>query len=102
MCYHIPVPELSDKEVRHVAGLAKLALSEDELIRVGRELNRILDYFAELQELDTSDVPITSHALPLVNVYREDAVGPCLPVDEAVQNAPDGAGGYFRVPRIVE
>ena len=88
--------------MRHVASLAKLALSEEELHRVGRELNRILDYFAELQQLDTSDVPITSHALPLVNVYREDQIGECLTVEEAVQNAPDGADGYFRVPRIVE
>jgi aspartyl-tRNA(Asn)/glutamyl-tRNA(Gln) amidotransferase subunit C len=94
--------EITDAEVRHVASLAKLALSEEELRRVGRELNRILDYFAELQQLDTSDVPITSHALPLVNVYREDAIGECLSVEEAVRNAPDGADGYFRVPRIVE
>lgn len=94
--------EISAAEVRHVASLAKLALTEQELARVGRELNRILDYFAELQELDTAEVPITSHALPLVNVYREDAAGESLPVEEAVQNAPDGVDGYFRVPRIVE
>jgi aspartyl-tRNA(Asn)/glutamyl-tRNA(Gln) amidotransferase subunit C len=96
------VPEITGAEVRHVASLAKLALSEEELTRVGRELNRILDYFAELQTLDTSAVPTTSHALPLVNVYREDAVGESLPPEEAVQNAPDGVDGYFRVPRIVE
>lgn len=94
--------EITDAEVRHVASLAKLALSEEELRRVGRELNRILDYFAELQQLDTAEVPITSHAIPLVNVYREDDVGESLPAEEAVQNAPDGVDGYFRVPRIVE
>ncbi len=96
------MPEITEAEVRHVASLAKLALSEEELARVGRELNRILDYFAELQQLNTSEVPITSHALPLVNVYREDAVGESLSPDEATQNAPDGVDGYFRVPRIVE
>jgi aspartyl-tRNA(Asn)/glutamyl-tRNA(Gln) amidotransferase subunit C len=96
------VPEITEAEVRHVASLAKLALSEEELRRVGRELNRILDYFAELQQLDTSEVPITSHALPLVNVYREDEIGESLPAEEATQNAPDGVDGYFRVPRIVE
>jgi len=96
------VPEISDSEVRHVASLAKLALSEEELRRVGRELNRILDYFAELQQLDTAEVPITSHAVPLVNVYREDEVGESLLPEEAVQNAPDSVDGYFRVPRIVE
>lgn len=94
--------EITEAEVRHVASLAKLALSEEELARVGRELNRILDYFAELQQLATSDVPVTSHALPLVNVYREDAAGECLAVEEAVRNAPDRSDGYFRVPRIVE
>ena len=94
--------EITAAEVRHVAGLAKLALSEEELTRVGRELNRILDYFAELQELDTPEVPITSHALPLVNVYREDQAAESLTVAEVVQNAPDGVDGYFRVPRIVE
>jgi aspartyl-tRNA(Asn)/glutamyl-tRNA(Gln) amidotransferase subunit C len=96
------VAEITAAEVRHVASLAKLALSEEELSRVGRELNRILDYFAELQQLDTSNVPITSHALPLVNVYREDEAAESLTVAEAVQNAPDGVEGYFRVPRIVE
>jgi len=94
--------EITAAEVRHVASLAKLALSEDELSRVGRELNRILDYFAELQELNTAAVPLTSHALPLVNVYREDQAAASLPVAEAVQNAPDGVDGYFRVPRIVD
>lgn len=94
--------EISDVEVRHVAGLAKLALAEEELQRVGRELNRILDYFAELQQLDTEEIPTTSHAIPLVNVYREDEVGKSLPVDEAAANAPDGVEGFFRVPRIVE
>ena len=96
------MPEITEAEVRHVASLAKLALTEEELRRVGRELNRILDYFAQLQELDTSDIPITSHAIPLVNVYREDEVGESLSPEEAVQNAPDGVDGYFRVPRIVE
>jgi aspartyl-tRNA(Asn)/glutamyl-tRNA(Gln) amidotransferase subunit C len=93
---------ISAAEVRHVASLAKLALSEEELARVGRELNRILDYFAELQELDTAQVPITSHAIPLENVFREDASRPSLPAEEAVSNAPDGWDGYFRVPRIVD
>ena len=93
---------ISEAEVRHVAGLAKLALSEEELQRVGRELNRILGYFAELQQLDTENVLPTSHAVPLVNVYREDVAEPSLPVEEAVHNAPDGVEGYFRVPRIVE
>ena len=96
------MPEITAAEVRHVASLAKLALSAEELSRVGRELNRILDYFAELQELNTAEVPITSHALPLVTVYREDQAAESLTVAEAVQNAPDGVDGYFRVPRIVD
>ena len=60
------------------------------------------DAIAALQELDTTDVPITSHAIPMRNVYREDEVRPSLPVEEVVANAPDGLEEYFRVPRIVE
>ena len=96
------MPEITPEEVRHVAGLAKLALSDEELERTGRELNRILAYFRELQEIDTSDVPVTSHAIPMLNVWRADASRPSLPAEEVVANAPDGVDVFFRVPRIIE
>lgn len=96
------MPDITAEEVRHVAELAKLALSDEELERSGYELNRILAYFRELQEVDTEDVPITSHAIPMVNVLRADEVRPSLPAEEVVANAPDGVDVFFRVPRIIE
>jgi aspartyl-tRNA(Asn)/glutamyl-tRNA(Gln) amidotransferase subunit C len=96
------MPDITAEEVRHVAELAKLALSDEELERSGYELNRILAYFRELQEVDTEDVPITSHAIPMVNVLREDEARPSLPAEEVVANAPDGVDVFFRVPRIIE
>lgn len=66
------------------------------------QLNGILGYIETLNGLDTSNVEPTSHAVPVVNVMRDDEPGPCLPRDEALQNAPDRAGEFFRVPRIIE
>jgi aspartyl-tRNA(Asn)/glutamyl-tRNA(Gln) amidotransferase subunit C len=90
------------EDVAHVAMLAHLDLSEDEIARLQRELNRILEHFAELQALDTDDVEPMSHAVPMVNVFREDEVKESLPLDAILQNAPDRADEFFRVPRIVE
>ena len=94
--------EISPEEVQHVASLAHLALPPEELQRVGHELNRILAYFEELQELDTDDVQTTSHAIAMENIYRADAARPSLPVAEVLANAPDSVDVFFRVPRIVE
>jgi aspartyl-tRNA(Asn)/glutamyl-tRNA(Gln) amidotransferase subunit C len=69
---------------------------------MGSQLGGILEYVKKLDELDTSDVPPTYHVLDLVNVTREDAVRPSLPVDEALANAPDRAEGFYRVPKIIE
>jgi aspartyl-tRNA(Asn)/glutamyl-tRNA(Gln) amidotransferase subunit C len=96
------MPAISLDEVKHVARLAHLALSDDELARCSQELNRILEHFRALQEIDTADVPITSHAIPMLNVYRDDVVGESLPTEAVVANAPDGVDEFFRVPRIVE
>ena len=94
--------QVTRDDVAHVAMLAHLDLSEDEILRLQRELNRILEHFEELQELDTDDVEPMSHAVPMVNVLREDGVNDSLPIEAVTQNAPDGADGFFRVPRIVE
>ena len=90
------------KDVEHVARLARLALADAEIERMREQLNGILAYIEKLNELDTNDVEPTSHAVPLVNVMRDDETGPCLPRDEALANAPDRAGEFFRVPRIIE
>ena len=85
-------------DVLHVARLAKLALTEEELDRLGRELNAILEAVGKVAELDLDDVEPTSHPLALVNAWAEDEPRPCLPVEEALANAPQRAGNFFRVP----
>jgi aspartyl-tRNA(Asn)/glutamyl-tRNA(Gln) amidotransferase subunit C len=93
---------LTREQVEHVAMLGRLALSDEELERTRNELGRILGYFEELQQLDTEGVPPTSHAIPMVNVFREDEVGESMPREEILRAAPDRTEEYFRVPRIVE
>ena len=93
---------ITREEVLHVAGLARLALNEEEIQRLQYELGRILEHFQKLQELDTENVPITSHVLPMTNVFREDKPGPSLPREDVLANAPDQVEGFFRVPRIIE
>ena len=89
--------------VEHVALLARLELSDEEIARLQHEMGRILEHAERLQEIDTTDIEGTSHVLPITNVYREsDAVGESLPPEEAVANAPDSSENLFRVPRIVE
>ena len=93
---------IEKKDVEHVARLARLALTDAELEKMREQLNGILAYIEKLNALDTENVEPTSHAVPMVNVMRDDAPGPCLPRDEALANAPDRAGEFFRVPRIIE
>ena len=88
----------SPDEVRHLARLARLSLTDDELDRLGEQLGAILEAVSKVAELDLDDVPPTAHPLDLVNVWAEDTPGPCLPVEEALANAPDRDGNFFRVP----
>ena len=90
------------KDVEHVARLARLALTDAELEKMREQLNGILAYIEKLNELDTEGVEPTSHAVPMVNVMRDDETAPCLPRDEALSNEPERAGEFFRVPRIIE
>ena len=90
------------QEVEHVARLARLALSEEEKEQMRSQLDRILAYMEKLNQLDTTGVEPTSHVIPMTNVFREDAVVPSLPREEALGNAPDPREGFFRVPRIIE
>jgi len=85
-------------QVLHVARLARLALTEEELERLGGQLNAILDAVSKVSELDLTDVPPTSHPLELVNVLAEDEPRPALPRDVALANAPQVEEGAFRVP----
>ena len=85
-------------ELLHVARLARLALTEEELERLGGQLGAILDAVSKVSELDLSDVPPTSHPLDLVNVLAEDDPRPSLEQQVALQNAPLAEDGAFRVP----
>jgi aspartyl-tRNA(Asn)/glutamyl-tRNA(Gln) amidotransferase subunit C len=89
---------ISRDEVLHVAGLARLDLSEDEIERFREQLNAILEAVGKVAELDLSDVEPTAHPLDLVNAWAEDEPRPPLSVDEALANAPDREGDFFRVP----
>ncbi len=92
---------LSAEDVRAIADLARLELSEDDVVLYQRQLSDILDYFAKLQELDTSHIDPRSSVLPLTNVMREDRAGEPLPVDDVVANAPDSDGEQFRVRAVL-
>lgn len=94
--------KISEEQVRHVAHLSRLDLGDDEIGRFTKDLNEILDYVAKLGELDTEDVEPTSHAIRLVNVFREDEPRPSLTNDEALANAPEREGPFFKVPQIIQ
>jgi len=85
-------------EVLHVARLARLELTDDEVERYREQLNAILEAVGKVSELDLADVEPTAHPLDLVNTWREDEPRPSLSVDEALSNAPDREGDFFRVP----
>src|SRR6266704_3181433 len=93
---------LTREQVAHVARLARLSFTDEELDRFAHQLNDILQYADQVTALATEDVPPTSHALPLRNVFREDEVGECLPQAKALSTAPESEQERFRVPRIME
>lgn len=90
------------EDVENVAALAKLRFSEEEKQKLISQLNRILEYFQKLNELDTTDVEPTSHVLPIKNVFREDVVTSSLPQEQILANAPDQWKGHFKVPKVIE
>ena len=89
---------ISKEEVMHVARLARLELSDDEVTRFQEQLSAILDAVSKVSELDLADVPPTSHPLEIANAWAEDEPRPCLSLEEAFANAPDRDGDYFRSP----
>jgi aspartyl-tRNA(Asn)/glutamyl-tRNA(Gln) amidotransferase subunit C len=92
---------ISKEEVARVAHLARLELPEQEVAEITGQLDRILGYIAKLNELDTRDVPPTTHALAIHNAFRDDEVKPSLPRQEALANGPRQNGEAFVVPRII-
>jgi aspartyl-tRNA(Asn)/glutamyl-tRNA(Gln) amidotransferase subunit C len=89
---------ISREEVLHVARLARLELSDDEVGRFQEQLSAILDAVSKVSELDLADVPPTSHPLEIANAWAEDVPHACLTLDEVFANAPDRDGDYFRSP----
>ena len=92
---------LTREEVLHVATLARLSLSPDEIELFTRQLNDILAYVEKLQELDTAGVKPLAHVIPMFNVFRKDEVTECLEREAALDNAPAREEGTFLVPRII-
>ena len=88
-------------EVAHLARLSRLALTDEELDRFAGQLDVIISSVARVQEVAAAGIPPTTHAAPLSNVYREDAVTPCLEADIVLAQAPAAELGRFKVPRIL-
>ena len=93
---------LTSDEVRHVALLTRIRLTEQEVELYRSQMDDILEHFQMLQELDTDQVPPTSHSLPLDTVMRDDETKPCLDKEDVLSNAPRREGDYFRVKAVLE
>jgi len=96
------MPELTLEEVEHVALLARLELTDAEKSKLRADLNVIMEHFGQLLDLNTEDVPPTSHVVPMQNLFRDDEPRPSLPPESFLREAPDVHGDFFVVPRIVE
>jgi aspartyl-tRNA(Asn)/glutamyl-tRNA(Gln) amidotransferase subunit C len=90
------------EDVLHVAALARLEVAPEQVQSFQHDLAAILEHFEKLNEIDTSNVLPTSHALSLENVFRDDVVSPSLNQEDALGNAPQKAYGHFRVPKVIE
>lgn len=93
---------LSRPEVEHVAYLARLGLTDEELDRLEGELNHILDQYAILTELPTDNIPPTAQTIELENILRDDVARPSLPVEDVLANAPARQGDFIVVPAILD
>ena len=95
------MPTLSRDDVEHVAHLARLGLTDEELSLLEGQLNHILDQYAVLSELDTAHIPPTAQTIEVENILRDDVARPGLTVEEALANAPERAGDHVVVPPIL-
>ncbi|MBW1979879.1 MAG: Asp-tRNA(Asn)/Glu-tRNA(Gln) amidotransferase subunit GatC [Deltaproteobacteria bacterium] len=93
--------KISREEIEHIAELARLEISDREKDELTGQMNRILQYMEKLNELDTTGVAATSHAIDLQNAFREDTVQQSLPREECLANAPESNGVEFVVPRVI-
>jgi aspartyl-tRNA(Asn)/glutamyl-tRNA(Gln) amidotransferase subunit C len=93
---------LTSEQVRWVAHLARLELSDAELETMTRQLGAIIDYVNQLQRVDTEGIEPLAHPLPVHNIFRDDEPAPSLPVEAALANAPDRRDGFYGVPAVLE
>jgi aspartyl-tRNA(Asn)/glutamyl-tRNA(Gln) amidotransferase subunit C len=94
--------KIDEAQVRHISHLARLRPTDEEVQLFSEQLSAILTYMDHLGEVDTADVPPTTHALPLSNVFRHDEPHEALPPDAALANAPQRHGNFFAVPKVLE
>ncbi|MDP2181195.1 MAG: Asp-tRNA(Asn)/Glu-tRNA(Gln) amidotransferase subunit GatC [Actinomycetota bacterium] len=92
---------ISEEQVRHVALLARLALTDEQVAQFGGDLNSILGHIDTISQLDLEGVEPTAHPLDVVNVTRADVLRPCLSQEDALRNAPEAEDGAFVIPQIV-
>lgn len=110
LCYEVnlqsfggeQMSRISIEQVKHVANLSRLAITEEEAVQFQKQLDAIITYAEQLNELDTEGVEPTTHVLNMQNVWREDVAGQGLPVEDVMKNAPDHEDGQIRVPAIIE
>lgn len=93
---------ISEAEVRHISYLSRLNPSDAQVAQASEQLSAIIEYMEQLNEVDTSQVPPTAHALPASNVFREDMPVPGLTPDAALANAPQRDGTFFALPKVLE
>ncbi|ROQ38387.1 aspartyl/glutamyl-tRNA(Asn/Gln) amidotransferase subunit C [Frondihabitans sp. PhB188] len=93
--------EITREQVEHLAGLARIALTPDEIDKLTGELGHIVDSIAKVSEVANADVPATSHPIPLSNVFRDDVVGETLTQEQALAGAPEHDGTRFKVSAIL-
>lgn len=93
---------LTPEQVRHIAHLARLGLTDADVEKFSHQLSEILDYFERLKAVDTDGVPPTAYPLDLHNVMRDDTPGPATPTDDVLANAPRREGDYFRVRAVLD
>lgn len=96
------IMKISVADVEHVARLARLELSEEEKNLFAGQMGAILGYVEKLKELNTEGILPTSHAVPMENAFREDAVFSSIGIEKALANAPDWADSFYRVPKVIE
>jgi aspartyl-tRNA(Asn)/glutamyl-tRNA(Gln) amidotransferase subunit C len=94
--------KLTREEVLHIAHLARIALTEEEITRMSEQLSHLLEHFEVLQQVDTEGVSPTAQSVDLQSVMRGDEIKPSLPQDDVLANAPRREGDYFRVKPVLE